>query len=205
MTTRTFRASRVKIEVTQDDIDRAIRNDSARCVAVQAIARTLKEASGVRVDTQTVRFRVGEERYQYLTPASCAAYVVDFDAGDKIEPFSFTLRDPRIVAVQHRDKIGKLVEAENIARRRGKPPRPLPDVDESEQPAETPSGYLSKAGHVTAVGRRPTRAVFGSNGRRVYGQRVLRYNRDRAQGYSVDQDGNMRVEPWVTAHDEGDL
>jgi hypothetical protein len=75
---------RYAVDVTQEDIDRAKRNDSYRCVVVQALARTIPQASSIRVDTQTIRFRVGDERLQYLTPNSAAQYVVDFDAGDKI-------------------------------------------------------------------------------------------------------------------------
>lgn len=180
--------TRFKVNVLEEDIERASRNDSLRCVVVQAIARTLPEASGIQVDTQTIRFRVGDKRYQYLTPPAAAQYVVDFDAGDVIHPFNFQLRDPREVQVQHRTPEGYLIQAEN--RRRRKAARET--VDNSGEMSTKPE-YLSEAGTRTAPGVKPTRLVFGSSGRRMYGQRVLRYNRDRAQGFVVDTEGEMRV------------
>jgi hypothetical protein len=82
------------IEVTQDDIDRAHVKDSYRCVIATALARQIPEASRIEVDVQTIRFTRDGERLIYLTPYTAAGYVVAFDAGDEIEPFSFTLRNP---------------------------------------------------------------------------------------------------------------
>ena len=86
--------SRWTIEVTQNDIDRAHVNDSYRCVVATALARQIPDASHIEVDLQTIRFTREGERLIYLTPYTAAGYVVAFDAGDEMEPFSFSLRNP---------------------------------------------------------------------------------------------------------------
>jgi len=88
------------IEVTQDDIDRAHVNNSYRCVIATALARQIPDASRIEVDLQTIRFTRGDERLVYLTPYTAAGYVVAYDAGDEIEPFNFTLRNPTKVRRQ---------------------------------------------------------------------------------------------------------
>lgn len=88
------RGGRVTVEVTAADIARAHVADSYRCVVAQAIARTLPGATRIEVDIQTIRFTLNGERLIYLTPYTAAGYVVAFDAGDKIHPFRFQLRDP---------------------------------------------------------------------------------------------------------------
>lgn len=91
---------RIAVDVTQEDIDKAMRSDSARCVVAQAIARTLPDARRISVDVQTVRFTDGHGvRRVYLTPVGVEQYVIGFDAGDKIEPFSFGLYDSQRVNV----------------------------------------------------------------------------------------------------------
>lgn len=178
--------TRFDIEVTQDAIDKAIRQDSARCVAAQGIAKSIPDAHRITVDTQTVRFTIGDVRLQYLTPASLADYVVRFDAGDRIAPFRFRLRDPIKVARQTRTDMGKTIAAENKRRRKAA-------VGDSGQ---SPTASLSDAGerHKTG-GPKPTRLVFGSGGKRSYGHRVLRYNQDRAAGYYVDEHGDLQLSP----------
>jgi hypothetical protein len=84
------------IQVTEDDIQWAQRNNSSKCVVAKAIARTLPECSYIGVDIQTVRFSLGLWRYEYLTPPSIQDYIVSFDAGDVIKPFKFRLQRPKI-------------------------------------------------------------------------------------------------------------
>lgn len=87
----------IHIEVTQADINKADVKKSSRCVVAQALARTVPDASRISVDVQTIRFTSGGERHVYLTPYPVAGYVVAFDAGDKIHPFSFRLRSDQVV------------------------------------------------------------------------------------------------------------
>lgn len=87
------------VQVTQSDIDRAIRKSSARCVVATAIARSIEGAQAVSIDAQTVRFTVEGDRRIYLTPPAAVGYVIAFDAGDPIHPFAFRLsEDYRVLA-----------------------------------------------------------------------------------------------------------
>jgi len=81
------------IEVLQEDIDRAIANCSNRCAVAEAIRRYYPTAVRMRVDLATIRFTLPEKqkRYIYLTPAKAQEYIIAFDAGEKLEPFSFRL------------------------------------------------------------------------------------------------------------------
>ena len=81
------------IHVTQEDIDRALKRQSARCVVATAIARSIPGATKVAVDLQALRFTVDGERHVYFTPPGAVGYVVAFDAGDTIHPFSFRLSE----------------------------------------------------------------------------------------------------------------
>lgn len=82
-----------KITVTQEDIDGAIRNASNRCAVADAIKRSIPDAIRIRVDTQTIRYtsRTRKERRFFLTAPSAQEYIVKFDAGDVIGPFTFNL------------------------------------------------------------------------------------------------------------------
>lgn len=88
------------IAVTQDDIDRALRRKSGRCVVATAVARSIPDATRVEVDLQTVRFTADGERRVYLTPPAASGYVVAFDAGDDIHPFAFKLSERQRVNVR---------------------------------------------------------------------------------------------------------
>lgn len=186
---------RISVEVTASDIERAHRNDSYKCVVAQAIARTVPMATNVDVDTQSIRFTVDNERRIYMTPYAVQGYVIAFDAGDDIEPFSFQLRDPRRAARRLRTESGKIAQrAYNKARR---------------EPAKTPAKVTSKAAtdkNVTSVddvtsvqsaakaayaearaanpgpeskvaGRKAPPRVFKKK-QRSYGHRLLRINQD---------------------------
>jgi len=83
--------SRQLIKVTQADIDKAIPKDSRHCAAATAIARALPEARRISVDMLFVKFSEGEERYCFATPSAIQAYIIDFDAGEEVHPFSFRL------------------------------------------------------------------------------------------------------------------
>jgi hypothetical protein len=92
--------AQVRIQVTEADIKKAETKSSMRCVVAQAIARTVPDARRVDVDVQTVRWTRGDDRYVYLTPYSVQGYIIAFDAGDDIQPFTFALDDRRRVPVK---------------------------------------------------------------------------------------------------------
>jgi hypothetical protein len=94
----------VHVEVTQADIDKGIRKDSAACVVATAIARAFPDATRINVDLQTVRFTSNGERQVFLTPPPVIGYVVAFDAGEDIHPFGFRLRYDQMVNVRRKRK-----------------------------------------------------------------------------------------------------
>ena len=55
----------------------------------------MPSATYIDVDTQAIRFTLDGERLLYLTPYVVQGYIIAFDAGEKIEPFQFQLRDPK--------------------------------------------------------------------------------------------------------------
>lgn len=130
--------SQIKVSVTEADIARAKRNDSYLCVVAQAVARTVPDATKIDVDTQTVRFTSGGRRFQYLTPYGVQGYVIAFDAGDKIEPFAFQLRNPRITNPKRKTDAGKAIERERNRRQRRAPSR-------AEGADETPRETVARA------------------------------------------------------------
>jgi hypothetical protein len=90
------------IEVTHFDIEQAVRETTAYCVVATAIGRVIPEATFIQVETQTIRFSRSDlgERWVYLTPRAVQEYIVAFDAGDEITPFTVNLRDPAISPVR---------------------------------------------------------------------------------------------------------
>jgi len=84
---------RFTIQVTQHEIDKAKPKESGLCMAAMAIARTIPDAHHVDVDLRTVRFTLDDERHVYLTPYAVSGYVIGYDAGDEIHPFTFQLRE----------------------------------------------------------------------------------------------------------------
>src|SRR5262245_37012527 len=109
------------ITITEKDIEKAHRNNSYKCVVAQAVARAFPNGHHIEVDTQTIRFTDGHERKAYLTPYAVQGYVVAFDAGDRIEPFSFQLRNSVPVRQPKMTTGGKLAhQAQVRARRRAR-------------------------------------------------------------------------------------
>lgn len=80
-------------DVTEQDIADSAQNDSFSCMVAETIKREVPGASHVEVDLQTIRWTDKDGRHVFLTPYAAAGYIVAFDAGEEIEPFSFTLRN----------------------------------------------------------------------------------------------------------------
>lgn len=97
-------SGRIRIQITEQDIAKATQNNSMRCVVAQAIARTIPTASRIDVDLQTIRWSQDGVRNVWLTPYTVSGYVIAFDAGDTIEPFTFMLDPRRRVPVKQQRK-----------------------------------------------------------------------------------------------------
>jgi hypothetical protein len=94
--------TRFDLNVTQDLIDHAVRGSSASCAVADAIKYQIPDVSHVQVDIQTIRFSFPSrhERLVFLTPRRVQEYIVDFDAGDAIAPFTVQLRNPGVTATK---------------------------------------------------------------------------------------------------------
>jgi len=184
--------TRFKVDVTERDIARAHKDDSYKCVVAQAIARTVPDATRIEVDVQSIRFTTGDgERRIYMTPYVVAGYVVAFDAGDPIEPFSFQLRDPKRVARKLKTTTGKA--ADRAYRRAKAKPDSKPSTKVAkgsvatsvDAPDDDPkAAYAEVASKATEPmyasdrgGPKPPPRVFKTK-RRTYGHRLLRVNRE---------------------------
>jgi hypothetical protein len=182
--------SRFNVHVTEKDIERAKRNDSYTCVVAQAIARTVPDATRIEVDNQTIRFTRPGRRLKFLTPYVVAGYVVAFDAGDPIAPFSFQLRNPIQAAKKTYTPVGRAIHrARNVARRQAKKrakvaglPLDSPEVTAQIRESATaayaeavqanPGQQSTQPGRITAV------RVFKKK-QRSYGHRLLRINQQQ--------------------------
>lgn len=90
---RRLRSFRVDVQVDEERVQKAIARNSRHCFIAEAIKEALPNVTSILVDLQSIRFTVPEKRlrYVYLTPMRCCRALVDFDRGQKPEPFSFTL------------------------------------------------------------------------------------------------------------------
>ena len=185
--------TRVTVKVTETDIARAHVNDSYLCVVSQAIARTVPDATHIETDTQSIRFSVDGERRIYMTPYAVQGYVIAFDAGDDIEPFTFQLRDPRRAKRKVRTAAGKAAQKAGVqARRKATKAAVVPPVDAATGTTDDPK-VAAKAAYAQAradhdhastevpasdgVTRKAPPRVFKKK-RRAYGHRLLRINQE---------------------------
>ena len=89
---------RFEINVTEDDINRAVPRSSRHCMIEYAIAHDVPNASRVIVDIQTIRWtdKARGLRYTFVTPAKVLALMLAWDEGHKPKPYSFRLRGAQI-------------------------------------------------------------------------------------------------------------
>jgi hypothetical protein len=183
---------RWNIEVTERDIERAIQNNSMKCMVAQAIAREIPDATFIDVDTQTVRFTRDNERLVYLTPYSVRDYVIAFDAGDPIEPFRFQLRERGLLraARKRTTPAGKAADrarsrAARDNRRAGASDAEIKeaaaaayDAARQANPGTGKTTVRSSNPDAESPARPAPRRVF-KTGKRAYGHRLLRINQQR--------------------------
>ena len=195
------------IEVLQKDIDQADPKKSGRCVVATAIARCVPDATRIEVDIQTVRFTRDGERFVYVTPYPVTGYVVAFDRGESIHPFTFRLNETSRVGMKKRQRTpaGKAVtRAKTKVRDRVRvqqelelaakdPSQPAPTKAEREVAKQRVEEALSDLESVTAAygsqkktvadtseGKRLPPPRVHKTGRREYGHRVLAISQAKA-------------------------
>jgi hypothetical protein len=184
--------SRFRIDVTEKDIQRAKRNDSYVCVVSQAIARAIPDATRIDTDIQSIRFTRHGRRYVFLTPYAVQGYVVAFDAGEAIQPFSFQLRNPMKAQQKHLTDVGRTIarlrvrgrtQAKKKAIKAGKSLE-APETQAELRRAATAAYKEAAQAHPgprssTEPGRRTPR-VFKRKTRN-YGHRLLRINQPSSE------------------------
>jgi hypothetical protein len=86
--------SRVKIQVTAENIERACKADSRHCMIADAISTQLPGVRNISVDMMNIRWSDPSTgwRYIYMTPKAAQYALIDYDMGLPIEPFSFQVR-----------------------------------------------------------------------------------------------------------------
>jgi hypothetical protein len=140
-----------QISISEDDIRKAFANDSAKCVVATALARTIPGATRIEVDTQTIRYTGDDgKRHVFLTPYAVHGYIIAFDAGDEIEPFTFRLWHEREVTTRRltRTAAGKSEDrarSQVSVKRKAKEKADAKAADESLSP---PERRLAKAEQV---------------------------------------------------------
>jgi hypothetical protein len=151
---------RFKIEVTQQDINLGVRDQSAHCIVATAIGRQIEAATRISVDAQTVRFTLDARRLIFLTPPKVGDYVIAFDAGafDAIKPIAFELSNP-LVAKPAQPRAPRLIV-------KGEQPVELSDGD-AKRSLPSPSA--------------PTRT-------RVFGRRAFRVNQGTVEDDLAEYD-----------------
>lgn len=173
--------TRYDIEVTQEDIDKAVRCSFSHCIVAEALRRQIDGIDIISIDRRTIRFSLPLEarRIFYVTPPAVDDYIVAFDAGDTIQPFRFRLWKPWYdIPMRPR------VESGNPKRVKDKTTRGTRRVELAMQ---TEGG--GHTGKVMVEKDIPLPRNFRSRKgtvQRVFGKRTLRVNQQDTPSLSAD-------------------
>jgi hypothetical protein len=113
-----FKSPHPRIEVTQELIEQAIPRTSGHCAIADAVSAAIPQAVDVTVDLQCIRWtdRGKGIRYVYFTPPRAQRYLLSFDEGAPVEPWTFRLPSAiQIVPVRARSKATKQSSIERRA------------------------------------------------------------------------------------------
>jgi hypothetical protein len=119
---------KMKVNVEQEEIDKAKRGDSKRCMIVRSIQRDYPTLKNIHVEKELVRFTDPDRNVIYtfdMVPVGKGAILV-WDEGTNIQPFSFTLRHA-VVRRRVKRKDGSMKPKANedrVTRSLGVVPRP---------------------------------------------------------------------------------
>jgi hypothetical protein len=89
---------RLKISVSQDEIDNAMAGRTDKCMIHQAIKKAFPGFERISVDKNQVRVTDSEANVIYTFPMSPfgRAQILMWDAGEEVQPFDLWLRNPVI-------------------------------------------------------------------------------------------------------------
>jgi hypothetical protein len=79
---------------------------SSHCAIAQGVGASIPGVSHITVDIATIRFTIGEKRMYYHTPSAVQRFILAFDNGEDVKPFTFTLRDGTVHNVARRPGVG---------------------------------------------------------------------------------------------------
>jgi hypothetical protein len=85
---------KTEVQVTQECIDKGVAEDRRQCPIARALMPLVADGIGVQVDKERMGFDDGEHVWSVGTPKECDWFIEDFDYGEPVAPFSFTLDVP---------------------------------------------------------------------------------------------------------------
>lgn len=93
------RAPQLNFMVTEEIIATAVPKDSGRCMISDSLKAAMPQARGVESDLATIRFtdQRNGRRYIYLTPIPAQVALLDFDKGERPEPFRIQANAAQII------------------------------------------------------------------------------------------------------------
>src|SRR5260370_32164327 len=96
MTNETKFINRMRITVTQKEIDEAQRAKSDGCMIQQSLKRDHPDFKNIWVDKNQIRFTDPERNciYTYQMAPRGRAMILKWDAGETIAPFDITIKNP---------------------------------------------------------------------------------------------------------------
>jgi hypothetical protein len=131
--TKTVTTTRIRINVTPDDIASSECRLPSRCMEKVAVIRALKDqfklsdrAFGklhVRVDAGHIKFNLGGHRWSAPTPKIAKAALIDFDRKRTVKPHAFTIeavQGDKVVPMTV-ERMQQINEARKARIRAGKP------------------------------------------------------------------------------------
>ena len=84
----------IKINVTQEDIDKGIQGSCVNCPTGLALQRTFPSSNYIHVDTVDIEYGINPESDEFKsveTPQEVIDFIDDFDNGKPVKPFFFEL------------------------------------------------------------------------------------------------------------------
>lgn len=85
---------KIKIEVTQKDIDSGVESDVEACPVWRGVRRVVKRGMRVLVDHISIDLRINGMWEELFTPQRAINFMKRFDDGRAVKPFSFDLDIP---------------------------------------------------------------------------------------------------------------
>lgn len=79
----------VKIDVTQEDIEKGITGSCTRCPVALALRRAVPEATNAVVRKDCISVNPYDFYVESITPQKVAWFIFDFDGGGPAHPFTF--------------------------------------------------------------------------------------------------------------------